>query len=163
MKYINTCLLACLLLSAAMASAGPSAHRTQGESGLLNNLFGSRDTEPEQPTPATRPNTAQNASRHIKPGMYDGVWRNDHDRIVLIKQIHRTLYVSGSSDHAAWQAQCVTGGDSASCVGSGISNTAGEFRYESSLHADGLRLQSAWTRRYRSGHTRSGRSTLISR
>jgi len=86
MKYINTCLLACLLLSAAMASAGPSAHRTQGESGLLNNLFGS-----------------------------------------------------------------------------GISNTAGEFRYESSLHADGLRLQSAWTRRYRSGHTRSGRSTLISR
>ncbi len=164
MKHTKIGLFLILLLTAAMASAGPSAQRTQEGSGLLNQLFGTSKHKQAttEPQPATTTNTPKTVLKQVKPGIYDGVWKDEHGRILLIKQIHRTLYVSGSSNHAAWQAQCVMAHASARCIGNGISNTAGEFSYEGKLQTNRnrLRLQSNWTRSYSSGQTRSAQANL---
>jgi len=89
----------------SIASAGPSAHRTQEGSGLLNNLFGTNHSDKEQGRSVPRKTAATN-------------------------------------------------------IGSGISNTAGEFRYESDLRLDSISLQSNWTRNYNNGQSRSGRANL---
>ena len=166
---ISTALFASLLLTATASTAGPSAHRTREGSGLLNALiFGDSDHHVPEQHPASQQPTvgapattaSQIQSGRMKSAMYDGVWTNTHGRTLLIKQIHRTLYLSGSSNRAAWQAQCVSASQSARCIGNGISKTAGEFRYESNLNLDDLKLNSDWTRHYSNGQTRSGQTTL---
>ncbi len=158
MKTIHITLCTLILISGTSASAGPSAHRTQDGSGFLNQLFGSSNAATEQEVSTARPattNTIRAGGKPVHSGAYDGIWKDPDGRMMLIKQIHRTLFVSGSSLHAAWQAQCVMTIESARCLGTGISNSAGEFRYESTLHRVRLQLQSDWIRHYNNGNTQS--------
>lgn len=172
-----------MLLAATPGLSGPSANRTRDGSGLLNTLiFG--DSEHQKPTvkqPDSRvattgakndqPERKQNPkqvgeafSGTMRPApdgsKYDGVWRDSHGRTLLIKQVHRTIYLSGSNHAAAWQAQCVSDEQSARCIGNGISKTAGEFRYESNLNPGNHTLVSDWTRHYAAGQTSSAQTTF---
>jgi len=161
-----------LLLAPVASNAGPSANRTREGSGLLNALiFGDSHHQQDASSRATtgapsKPRTdkintsAQTTNAQTRSGIYDGVWSSSGGRTLLIKQIHRTLYVSGSSAHAAWQSQCVMSNASARCLGDGISDTAGAFHYESTLRLGGAGLQSDWLYNYSSGHRQSGRAAF---
>ncbi len=153
-KCVCFALFASILIFSAIATAGPSAHRLKEGSGLLNDLLGT-NTNQKQSIPDT-PITPRTGSKQGKFGLYDGVWHTSDGRTLLIKQIHRTLYVSGSSLHAAWQAQCVMATELARCIGTGISNTAGEFHYESKFRLSDVSLKSDWMRNYNNGNAQSG-------
>jgi hypothetical protein len=143
--------LSVLALGCSVAHAGPPSHRIKQGPGLIDSLLGSDDDAKKQPP-------AAEMAEMPKASGYDGVWHNASGRVLLIKQIHRTLFLSGSSEAAAWQAQCVMSADEAKCLGSGMSQTNGEFRYESELHLDGASLQDDWEFHYRNGGSDSGHS-----
>jgi hypothetical protein len=159
-----------LLASLPAEAAGPPSNRIKQGPGLINELFGDDQqaatnkpadtTTPAKPADMTTAGTPQQNQPVTPAGDFDGIWRDASSQVVMIKQIHNTLYLSGSSDHAAWQAQCVISPAMARCLGNGISGTDGEFNYESDLHLAQSQLQIDWQRRYSNGRADSGKSTL---
>ncbi len=147
------------------AEAGPSSNRIKQGPGLLDALIGDDQpaaTDKAADTTADRPvdtQAAQLPSQTAK-GEFDGIWHDGSRHVLLIKQIHRTLYLSGSSDNAAWQAQCVVSPAMARCLGNGRSATQGEFNYESDLHVVQGQLQIGWQRHYSNGRSDSGKSSM---
>lgn len=132
--------LSVVMLACSVAHAGPPANRIKQGPGLLNGLLG--DDAKEQPPVAEM-------AEMPKTSGFNGIWHDTSGRVLLIKQIHRTLFLSGSSAAAAWQAQCVMSAGTAKCLGSGMSQTNGEFRYESDLKLDGASMHENWEFNYR--------------
>ena len=139
----------------AVDAAGPAANRIKQGPGVLSELSES-ELNQAQKAPAYTPVQAE--QKHtVSPGSgLDGIWRENSGKTLLIKQIHNTLYLSGSSDLAAWQAQCVGSASRARCMGLGISKTSGEFQYESELHTQEGLLLIDWQHHYSNGSNDSG-------
>jgi len=143
---------AALCVPQGAADAGPSAQRIKDGPGLLQELLGDHANESDSGDKrATHPAPAGH-------GLYDGVWHADANQLLLIKQVHSTLYLEGSDAQSAWQAQCVLSSSQARCIGSGISSRNGAFDYETTLHLQSSALSSAWQRSFDSGRNQSGRT-----
>jgi len=136
-------------------AAGPSANRIKQGPGVLSELSDS-ELNQAQKTAVDTPVQTKRQRPASPSGNLDGVWRDASGKVLLIKKIHSTLYLSGSSDLAAWQAQCVGSASRARCMGKGISRTAGEFQYESELHTQKGRLLIDWQHHYSNGSNDSG-------
>lgn len=143
-----------MALGCSVADAGPSANRIKQGPGLLDTLLGDDDAGKSQ-KPAAE---GERLDVRMPPRTsdYDGVWHDASGRTLLIKKINRTLFLSGSSDSSAWQAQCVVSASTATCLGSGTSKMDGEFRYKSDLQLGATNLQVDWKLNYSNGHTDSG-------
>ena len=139
----------------AVDAAGPSANRIKQGPGLLSEVSGSEPSQ-AQKSPAHTPVQAEQKRPASPADNLDGVWQEASGKVLLIKQIHNTLYLSGSSDLTVWQAQCVGSASRARCMGQGISKTAGEFQYESELHTQKGRLLIDWQHHYSNGSNDSG-------
>jgi len=160
MKYI---LLVAMLLTLALGSfqaeAGPSANRVKDGPGLLDSWFGDST---ENKAPASKENHPEHTDAAIvsptDASVYNGIWKAENGQLLLIKRIHRTLFLSGSSSDAAWQAQCVSIKKEARCIGSGSSKSGGEFNYVSNMDLQAASLKIDWNFKYASGHPLSGQS-----
>lgn len=140
------------------ADAGPSANRTKGSSGLLDRLLSDDEASAPQVQMKSSQGSHSRAER-AEAKRFDGVWVDQSDQILLIKRVKGTLYLSGSSENSAWQAKCLLEDVTATCVGSGISQTEGGFNYEGELRKQGVSLQASWKLEYRSGQSASGLSS----
>jgi len=148
-------IVATIFAAVSWAEAGPSANRIKS-SGLLDELIHSGDESPVKPVQPVK--KSHSRAERAEAKNFDGVWVGSSDQIQLIKRIHKNLYLSGSSEHSAWQVQCVLQDVVAKCIGSGISQSRGEFTYESELRKSGAMLQENWTKNYSSGQSDSGSS-----
>jgi len=136
-------------------AAGPAANRIKQGPGLLTEFTNSELNQAEK-TPAHTPVQAEKKRTPSPSGDLDGIWQEASGDVLLIKQIHSTLYLSGSSDLAAWQGQCVGSATHARCMGKGISKTGGEFQYESELHMQEGLLLIDWQHHFSNGSKDSG-------
>ena len=150
-KVFFLCLTAIAML-ADMALAGPSSNRIKDGPGLMDTLFGDQDGD----QPGSVVQRKKVPASLAQSSIYDGVWIDQQGRILLLKQIHHTLFLSGNNDHAAWQAQCIIRVHSLRCIGSGLSHTVGAFTYESDFKMHDAGLQSNWTVQGHSDKRKSG-------
>jgi len=136
------------------ASAGPSSNRIKQGPSVLDELFGdSPEQSPSKQTGTTNENVPQND--------LDGIWRDASGNIVLVKTIHRSIYISGNSNTSAWHAQCVPSEQAARCIGNGISETKGEFNYESELRTLSDSLEIGWRKHFSNGQNDAGKEVLL--
>jgi len=150
-------LTAVLAITCPAANAGPSANRTKEGGGLLNSIFATSTATPDEH--ATTPSLQASSPAQQSTNTYDGIWIGSNGGRLLIKQIHHTLYFSGSNPSSAWQAQCIASTSMAKCLGSGLHSNSGEFHYESDIRMHNSRLQVNWAISDHSGHTQTGATT----
>lgn len=133
MKLTTTALFITALAFSSSAYAGPSANRTKDGGSLLEGLF-STSEEPSKPA-APASSTSKLA--------YDGVWQGKQGQLLLLKQVHQTLFLSASDDHSSWQAQCNMDKTPVYCLGYG-SGTEQDFHYNAYLNQSGNALRIDW-------------------
>jgi len=155
MRYITITLWLMLMsVFACTALAGPSSHRIKDGPGLFDVLGGAD----EKPLVSDRHEADHAIAKPVQAGLFDGVWRDQDGRLLMLKQIHRSLFLSGNSADVAWQARCMLTAATARCMGSGMSRNNAGFSYQSDIKMSGMDLQIDWTFYYHSGATRVGHS-----
>jgi len=175
MKYMKTILCVLMInMGTVAALAGPSSNRIKDGPGLFDSLFEADDKtvtskphagEQQQPLSdaAVADATVSASPAPVQTGLFDGIWLDQHGQLLMLKQIHRNLFLSASSKHAAWQAQCIVTAAAARCIGDGMSDVDGGFSYEGhlSIQGDGSQpssLKADWTIIFHNGNKNAGHS-----